>query len=146
MPQPHLTTGKDSVPIVQEAGWASGPVWTGAENLAPTGIRFTDCLAHRQSLYQLRYLVHWYLSYKLQKLRNCLIPGTSIELFCCSRPTQSPVYWIWELSPDYISTSRDSLLLSSWKLNTDFMWLSVVGLILKTNLNKSYYLFSSVII
>ena len=25
---------KDPVPIVQ-AGWASGPVWTGAENLAP---------------------------------------------------------------------------------------------------------------
>jgi hypothetical protein len=35
MPQPHLTPGKDPVPIVQEAGWASGPVWTGAENLAP---------------------------------------------------------------------------------------------------------------
>jgi hypothetical protein len=29
---------KDPVPIVQEAGWASGPVWMGAENLAPTGI------------------------------------------------------------------------------------------------------------
>ena len=27
---------KDQVPIVQEAGWATGPVWTGAENLAPT--------------------------------------------------------------------------------------------------------------
>ena len=26
---------KDPVPIVQEAGWAPGPVWTGAENLAP---------------------------------------------------------------------------------------------------------------
>jgi hypothetical protein len=26
-------------PIVQKAGWAPGPVWTGAENLAPTGIR-----------------------------------------------------------------------------------------------------------
>jgi hypothetical protein len=25
--------GKDPVPIVQEAGWVSGPVWTGAENL-----------------------------------------------------------------------------------------------------------------
>ena len=25
---------KDPVPIVQEAGWAPGPVWTGAENLA----------------------------------------------------------------------------------------------------------------
>ena len=27
--------GKDPVPIVQKAGWAPGPVWTGAENLAP---------------------------------------------------------------------------------------------------------------
>ena len=26
---------KDPVPIVQEAGWAPGPVWTGTENLAP---------------------------------------------------------------------------------------------------------------
>jgi len=25
------------MPIVQEAGWASRPVWTGAENLAPPG-------------------------------------------------------------------------------------------------------------
>ena len=29
--------GKDPVPIVQETGWAPGPVWTGAENLAPPG-------------------------------------------------------------------------------------------------------------
>ena len=28
-----FTPGKDPVPIVQEAGWAPGPVWTGAENL-----------------------------------------------------------------------------------------------------------------
>jgi hypothetical protein len=28
---------KDPVPIVQEAGWASEPVWIGAENLAPPG-------------------------------------------------------------------------------------------------------------
>jgi hypothetical protein len=34
--------GKDAVPIVQEAGWAPGPVWTGAENLALTGIRSPD--------------------------------------------------------------------------------------------------------
>jgi hypothetical protein len=27
--------GKDPVPIVEEAGWAPGPVWTSAENLAP---------------------------------------------------------------------------------------------------------------
>jgi hypothetical protein len=47
----NLTPGKDSVPIVQEAGWASGPVWTGVENLAPTGIRSADRPARRQSLY-----------------------------------------------------------------------------------------------
>ena len=31
-----FTSGKDPVPIVQEAGWAPGLVWIGAENLAPT--------------------------------------------------------------------------------------------------------------
>jgi len=30
-----LYPGKDPVPIVKEAGWAPGTVWTGAENLAP---------------------------------------------------------------------------------------------------------------
>ena len=34
MPRPLSTPGKDLVPIVQEAEWAPGPVWT-AENLAP---------------------------------------------------------------------------------------------------------------
>jgi hypothetical protein len=35
-PRPSRSTpGKDPVPTVQEAGWASEPVWTGAENLAP---------------------------------------------------------------------------------------------------------------
>jgi len=37
-----FTPRKDPVPIVQEAGWAPGPVWTGEENLAPTGIRSPD--------------------------------------------------------------------------------------------------------
>ena len=32
-----LTPGKDPVPILQEYVWASGPDWTGAENLAATG-------------------------------------------------------------------------------------------------------------
>jgi len=34
--------GEDPVPIVQEAGWAPEPVWKGAENLTPTGIRSLD--------------------------------------------------------------------------------------------------------
>jgi hypothetical protein len=31
-PQPHFTLGKDPVPILQEAGWALGPVWTGGKS------------------------------------------------------------------------------------------------------------------
>ena len=37
-----VTPGNDPVPIVQESGWAPGTVWTGAENLAPTGNRSPD--------------------------------------------------------------------------------------------------------
>ena len=33
-PRPLFTPGKDTVPVVQEAGWATGPVCTGTENLA----------------------------------------------------------------------------------------------------------------
>jgi hypothetical protein len=40
-----FTPGKDPVPIVEEPGWASEPVWIGAENLASTGIRFPELLA-----------------------------------------------------------------------------------------------------
>ena len=38
-PRPHFTPGKDPVPMLQKAGWAPGPVWTGSEILVPTGIR-----------------------------------------------------------------------------------------------------------
>jgi hypothetical protein len=58
MPRPFSTPGKDPVPTVQEAGWAPGPVWTGAENLAPTGFRSPDCPARSQSLYRLSYPAH----------------------------------------------------------------------------------------
>ena len=54
-PQLLFTPGKDPVPMVQEAVWASGPVWTGAENLVLTGIRSPDRPARRQSLYRLSY-------------------------------------------------------------------------------------------
>ena len=51
-----FTPGKDPVPIVQEAGWASESVWIGAENLAPTGIRSPDLPARSELLYRLSYL------------------------------------------------------------------------------------------
>jgi len=57
-PQPLFTPGRDPVPIVQEAGWAPGPVWTGVENLTPTGFRYPDYPACSQSLYRLRLSTH----------------------------------------------------------------------------------------
>ena len=57
-PRLLFTPGKDAVPIVQDAGWPPGPVWTFAENLAPTEIRSLDLPARSQSLYRLRYPAH----------------------------------------------------------------------------------------
>ena len=55
-PRPgRFTPGKNPVPIVQEAGWAPGPVWMGAENLTSTGIQSLDHPAHSESLYRLSY-------------------------------------------------------------------------------------------
>jgi len=48
--QRHAPAALPPVPIVQEAGWASGSIWTGAENLVPTGIRSWD-LASRYTYY-----------------------------------------------------------------------------------------------
>jgi hypothetical protein len=31
-PRPHFTPGKDQVLILQEAGWATGPVWKGGKS------------------------------------------------------------------------------------------------------------------
>jgi hypothetical protein len=53
--QRHASAAFSPWEIVQEAGWAPGPVWIVAENLTPTGIRSPDHLARSESLYQLRY-------------------------------------------------------------------------------------------
>ena len=37
-----LPPGNDPIHTVEEIGWTPGPVWMGAENLAPTGIRSLD--------------------------------------------------------------------------------------------------------
>ena len=38
----RFTPAKDPVPFVQEARGSTGPVWTNAENLAPTGILYPE--------------------------------------------------------------------------------------------------------
>ena len=39
-PGPLYSLERDAVPTVLETGWVPGPVWTGAENLAPLGFLF----------------------------------------------------------------------------------------------------------
>ena len=57
-PGRSLTPEKEPVPIVQEAGWAPEPVWTGAENLAPNRDSIPKRPARSQSLYRLHYPAH----------------------------------------------------------------------------------------
>ena len=62
-PRLHFTSGKDPVPIVQEAGWAPGPVWTGGKS-RPHRDSIPDRPALSQSLYRLSYPAHNFAMYK----------------------------------------------------------------------------------
>jgi len=54
-PRPHFTPGKEQVPILQEAGWAPGPVWKGGK-FRPHRDSIPDLPARSQSLYRLRHV------------------------------------------------------------------------------------------
>jgi len=51
---PHFTPGKNPVPILQEAEWATGPVWTGGRS-RPHRDSIPDRPTHSHSLYRLSY-------------------------------------------------------------------------------------------
>ena len=63
--------GKDPVPILQEAGWVPGPVWTGGKS-RPQRDSIPDRPARSQSLYQLSYPAH-----------NCLVINLKYEGILC---------------------------------------------------------------
>ena len=56
--RPHFTPGKDPVPILQEAGWVPGPVWTGGKS-RPHRDSILDRPARIQSLHRLSYPAHY---------------------------------------------------------------------------------------
>jgi hypothetical protein len=56
-PRPHLTPRKDPVPILQEVGWAPGPVWMGGKS-RPHRDSIPDRPARSQTLYRLSYPAH----------------------------------------------------------------------------------------
>ena len=90
-PRPHFTPGKDTVHIVQLAGWALRPVWR-AENFVPTGIRFRTFQPVTQSLYRLSYRAHMSLikQYNLQQTK------LKLYLTCFSlRPSTGSLNLSW---------------------------------------------------
>ena len=75
-PRPHFTPGKDLAHIIQEAGWASGSVWTGGKS-RPHRDSITDRPDRSQSLYRLGYRVHIQTNEKIEKKGYgfCLLGG-----------------------------------------------------------------------
>jgi len=80
--QPLFTPGKDPEPIAQEARLAPGPVWTGADNLTPSGIRSPDRPARIPSLDRLRYPDHKDLSTFMILSRSILLTMKIISDKC----------------------------------------------------------------
>ena len=58
-PRPHFTPGKESVPILQEVGWAPGPVWKGGKSL-PHRDSIPYRPARNQSLHRMSYPAHFF--------------------------------------------------------------------------------------
>ena len=85
-PRPHFTPGKDPVPILQEAGWAAGPVWAGGKS-RPHRDSIPDRPVRSHSLYRLRYAAHnIYIYIYLCISQNCLsVEGCAIIDACWTR-------------------------------------------------------------
>jgi hypothetical protein len=86
-PLPLSTPGKDAVPVVQEARWVSGPIWTGAENLAPTGIRSPHRPARSLLLYRLSYPAHYVTISDLIQSRAMAAAVSCLETVCFIKPS-----------------------------------------------------------
>jgi hypothetical protein len=54
-PRPLYSREREPITIVQEAGWVSGSLWIGTENLATIGVLTLDRPAHSESMYRLRH-------------------------------------------------------------------------------------------
>ena len=82
--RPGRTPGKDPVPILQEAGWAPGPIWKGGKS-RPHRDSIPDRPARSRPLYRLSYPAYIYTKIKrslsLQSLTASIVHG---NLFACT--------------------------------------------------------------
>ena len=92
-PRPgRFTPGKEPVSVVEEAGWALGLVWTGAENLASTRIRSPERPARSESLYRLSY--HGYHLYW------CIFRNCALKIQVSLKSDKNNRYFTWR--PIYV--------------------------------------------
>jgi len=84
-PRPHCTPGKDPVPILQEAGWAPGPVWTGGKS-RPNRDLIPNRPACSQSLYRLNYrwgeMMNWAGKTEVLREKSVLLPFHPLHVPC----------------------------------------------------------------
>ena len=97
-PWPHFTPGKDQVPILQEAGWAPGPVWTGGKS-RPHRDSIPDRPARSQSLYRLSYPAHIISQYSVKFLSKRVgeysAVGSPRTLDTLTLSLQGVSCWVW---------------------------------------------------
>ena len=92
--RPHFTHGKDPVPILQETGWATGPVWTGGKS-RPHRDSIPDRPAPSQSLSRLSCRAHTCsinLVYQMNRLRVHKV--AMISTYCVMQPTISTLCFL----------------------------------------------------
>ena len=105
---------EDSVTVLQDAGWTSGPVWTGAENAASTGISFFNF----RVLCTSSVLVYSVCLY-LQQTRHISMPPARFEPTIpeSDRPQILVLDRSVTLSLSVCTSTRNSLSWFSWLLH-----------------------------
>jgi len=100
-----LPQGKDSLPILQEAEWSSGPVWTGGKS-RPHRDSIPDSPVRSQSLYRLSYRAHIrYLYIKLKQEQK----RTKISDSVITNMSVSFLYFFLSFGPSVSSTATKRL-------------------------------------
>ena len=96
--RPLFTPRKEPVPIVQEAGWAPGPVWTGGKS-RPHRDSIPDRPARSQSLYRLSCPAHisWVIKCLMIWMLSLYTFENVLYIYINFRGKRSTFFWSWIL-------------------------------------------------
>ena len=89
-----LPPGKTRYPLYRRLGKLQGRSWTGAENLAPTGIRSPDRPAHSESLYGLSYPLFELYTTELKRCTHTKIQILHARYSMRTHTAKRPFVWL----------------------------------------------------